>query len=207
MIRQLEQLTVTPEAQLTEYFDHLRQSLPPHGGSGGRVTFRTSALVEDNGQPDVQVWTAFQHQVQDLPDDVLLYLLPEPLLRSRQRAARHRLVACSANCRRVGRWCRAVCNFVHRPHSLRLHAGPGESHGPRSVSRADRRLPRLHAFGDRVLPQPECAGSVLHRLSRRHRRAATTVSDGFQRVVRSVLGRPLVRVSTPATIRRESAAS
>jgi transglutaminase-like putative cysteine protease len=39
------------------------------------VEFRTNALIEDDGRPDIQLWHALQHQVQDLPNDVLLFLL------------------------------------------------------------------------------------------------------------------------------------
>lgn len=41
----------------------------------GRVVFCNDAIVEDHGQPGPQVWDALQHNVQDLPDDVLLSLL------------------------------------------------------------------------------------------------------------------------------------
>jgi len=37
--------------------------------------FRNDAIVEDNGQPDPQVWDAPQHKVQDLPSEVLFFLL------------------------------------------------------------------------------------------------------------------------------------
>jgi hypothetical protein len=37
--------------------------------------FRNEAIVEDNGQPDPQAWDALPHNVQDLPDDVLRFLL------------------------------------------------------------------------------------------------------------------------------------
>lgn len=75
-IRRLERLTVTPEVVVSEYHDTYGNLCGRTVVPAGRVTFRTSALVEDDGLPDVQNWTAFQHQVQDLPNDVLPFLLP-----------------------------------------------------------------------------------------------------------------------------------
>ena len=205
-IRQLERLTVTPQSASTEYYDIYGNLCDRIVVPAGRVTFRTSAVVEDDGQPDVQVWTAFQHQVQDLPNDVLLFLLPS---RYCEVDSELRDIAWSTVRQTAGRLAAGAGGVQLRPqaHSLRLHAGPRQSNGARSVSRAGRRLPRLHASGDHVLPQPECAGTVLHRLSRRHRRAAAAVSDGFQRLVRSVSWAAGGTRSTPATTRRGSAAS
>jgi len=74
-IRQPERLTVTPHVPVSEYRDgygnRCGRAVVPAGG----VTFRNDALVEDDGRPDVQVPDAYQHRVQELPDDVLLFLL------------------------------------------------------------------------------------------------------------------------------------
>jgi transglutaminase-like putative cysteine protease len=75
-VRKLEKLTVTPAAALTEYLDIYGNRCHRAVVPAGRVKFRTAAVMHDDGQPDVQIWTAFQHPVQDLPADVLLYLLP-----------------------------------------------------------------------------------------------------------------------------------
>lgn len=40
------------------------------------MIFRNDANVEENGQREPTVWDALQHNVQDLPDDVLPFLLP-----------------------------------------------------------------------------------------------------------------------------------
>src|SRR5580698_10539949 len=42
----------------------------------GGVTFRGSALVRDSGLPDVVVPTAVQVPIDQLPDELLLYLMP-----------------------------------------------------------------------------------------------------------------------------------
>jgi transglutaminase-like putative cysteine protease len=77
-VRNLEQLTVLPEPEsaLTEYLDIYGNRCSRTVAPAGHVSFQTSAVVYDDGLPDVQIWTAFQHPVQDLPPEVLLFLLP-----------------------------------------------------------------------------------------------------------------------------------
>ena len=41
----------------------------------GRITLRYQAVLNDAGQPDPQVWNAAQHNVEDLPSDVLRFLM------------------------------------------------------------------------------------------------------------------------------------
>jgi transglutaminase-like putative cysteine protease len=74
-IRWLERLTVKPQADICEYTDVYGNLCGRTDVPAGRVVFRTDALLEDDGLPDVQVWNAVQHRVQDLPSDVLLFLL------------------------------------------------------------------------------------------------------------------------------------
>jgi len=112
-IRQLERLTVTPSVAVTEYRDTYGNLCKRTVVPAGRVSFRTSALVEDDGQPDVQVWTAFQHQVQDLPNEVLLFLLPS---RYCEVDSELRDIAWARFGKEPAGWplVQAVCNFVHQ---------------------------------------------------------------------------------------------
>ncbi len=57
-----------------------------------------------------------------------------------------------------------------------------------------RRVPRLRASGDRLLPLHEHSGSLLHGLSRRYRHPAALWSDGFRRLVRGLYRRTLAHV-------------
>ncbi len=111
-IRQLESLTVTPQVFVTEYNDIYGNFCGRTVVPAGRVAFRTSALVEDDGRPDVQVWTAFQHQVQDLPNNILLYLLPS---RYCEVDSELRDIAWSTFGKLPAGWplVQAVCDFVH----------------------------------------------------------------------------------------------
>ena len=75
--------------------------------------FRNDALVEDAGLPDVQVPYALQHQVQDLPSDVLMFLLAS---RYCEVDSELRDIAWSLFGQLPAGWplVQAVCNFVHR---------------------------------------------------------------------------------------------
>jgi len=112
-IRQLEPLTVMPNSFVAEHYDMYGNLCGRTVVPAGRVTFRTSALVEDGGLPDPQVWTAFQHQVQDLPNDVLQYLLPS---RYCEVDSELRDIAWSTFGKLPAGWplVQAVCNFVHQ---------------------------------------------------------------------------------------------
>ena len=82
-IRWLEPLSVKPQVDICEYTDSYGNLCGRTVVPAGRVVFRTDALIEDDGLPDVQVWNALQHSVQDLPNDVLLVSARQPLLRGR----------------------------------------------------------------------------------------------------------------------------
>ncbi len=74
-IREPDQLTITPQVTVSEYADTYGNRCSRASVPAGSVVFRSDVLIEDDGQPDVQVWNAFQHQVEDLPSEVLLFLL------------------------------------------------------------------------------------------------------------------------------------
>lgn len=75
IVRQ-EPLTVTPAVAMSAYRDSFgnycrRLEAPP-----GRTTFSTSAVVRSDGSVDPIALDARQHPIPELPDDVLLYLMP-----------------------------------------------------------------------------------------------------------------------------------
>jgi transglutaminase-like putative cysteine protease len=72
----------TPERFEVEPFVPVFESIDSFGNRrgrlfvpSGRLVFRNDLTIEDSGDPDPQVWNAPQHDVQDLPDEVLLFLL------------------------------------------------------------------------------------------------------------------------------------
>jgi transglutaminase-like putative cysteine protease len=75
--------------------------------------FRNNAIVEDSGEPDPQVWDAPQHNVENLPDDVLLFLLAS---RYCEVDSELREIASTLFSQTLPGWSRVVeiCNFVHQ---------------------------------------------------------------------------------------------
>ena len=112
-VRRAEWMRTTPALAMRPYTDlygnHCARVLAP----AGEVSFYNDAVVEDSGLPDPQIWDATQHAVQDLPDEVLLYLLA-----SRYCEVDSTLQAIAAE--QFGKvppgWGRvlAICHFVNR---------------------------------------------------------------------------------------------
>jgi transglutaminase-like putative cysteine protease len=74
-IRKPERLEVHPGVPISEFVDSFGNRCGRLFAPSGRVVFRNDAIVEDNGLPDPQAWDRPQHNVQDLPDEVLPFLL------------------------------------------------------------------------------------------------------------------------------------
>ncbi len=74
-LRTPHRITTVPEVALRDYVDAFgnictRVSVPPGG-----LTLSCDFVIEDSGEPDVQSPGAIQHDIADLPHDVLVYLL------------------------------------------------------------------------------------------------------------------------------------
>ncbi len=74
-IRKPEHLTLAPSLPVSEYLDAFGNHCGRVFAPAGRIVLSNEAIVEDNGQPDPQIRDAVQHAVQDLPHDVLQFLL------------------------------------------------------------------------------------------------------------------------------------
>ena len=70
-----ERFQVIPAVPVSEYIDLYGNRCARVFVPASRVVFRHVAIVEDDGQPDLQVWNAYQHPIQELPYDTLLFLL------------------------------------------------------------------------------------------------------------------------------------
>ena len=75
-IRTPERLEVEPFVPLTQFLDLYGNRCARVFVPSGHVVFRNSAVVEDSGLTDPQVWNARHHPVKDLPDETLHFLLP-----------------------------------------------------------------------------------------------------------------------------------
>jgi transglutaminase-like putative cysteine protease len=112
-VRWLERLTVQPPVNVVDYLDTYGNICGRTVVPAGRVSFRSDAVVQDDGQPDVQAYNALQHSVQDLPSDVLLFLLAS---RYCEVDSELRDIAWSLFGHLPAGWplVQAVCNYVHQ---------------------------------------------------------------------------------------------
>jgi transglutaminase-like putative cysteine protease len=74
-VRKAERLMLEPSLPVSEYFDAFGNRCGRVFAPAGRIVLSNDAIVEDDGQPDPQIRDAIQHAVQDLPHEVLLFLL------------------------------------------------------------------------------------------------------------------------------------
>ena len=71
-----EKLRFDPPVPFQHLYQFLRQYLHPADGAQGRCsTFSNRFVIRDSGKPDVMPVKARQAEVDDLPDDVMVYLL------------------------------------------------------------------------------------------------------------------------------------
>ncbi len=112
-VRKSENLVVKPHATISEYTDVYGNHCGRVVVAPGLAAFSNDAIVEDDGRPDPQVWNAYQHSVQDLPDNVLLYLLAS---RYCEVDSELKELAWSLFGRLPAGWplVQAVCDFVHQ---------------------------------------------------------------------------------------------
>lgn len=112
-VRQPDHLQVTPSLPIAEYYDLYGNRCGRIVAPAGRVVFRNQALVEDCGLPDLQVPQATQAQVQDLPHEVLHYLLAS---RYCEVDSELKDVAWKLFQQTQPGWPRvqAICDYVHR---------------------------------------------------------------------------------------------
>jgi len=111
-IRQPEFLLAEPRVPVAEYRDGYGNRCTRMLVPAGRVVLRNDAIVETSGLPEVQVWNARQHGVEELPDDVLLFLLAS---RYCEVDSELKDFAWSQFGSLPAGWplVQAVCNFVH----------------------------------------------------------------------------------------------
>lgn len=75
-IRRGEYLLVEPPVPVSEYIDAFGNRCGRLLAPAGPMRFWNDAVVEDDGRPDCQNPAAEQHEIHDLPDQILTFLLP-----------------------------------------------------------------------------------------------------------------------------------
>ncbi len=112
-VRKYEHLQVTPAVPIAQFFDlngnYCGRTVVP----AGIVKFHNDAIVEDCGLPDLHVPTATQFNVQDLPHEVLQFLLAS---RYCEVDSELKDFAWTRFANTTPGWPRvqAVCDFVHQ---------------------------------------------------------------------------------------------
>jgi len=111
-IQKAERLTLAPSVPVSEYFDAFGNRCGRVFAPAGRIVLSNDAIVEDNGQPDPQIRDAIQHAVQDLPQEVLQFLLAS---RYCEVDSELKDFAWAQFARSPPGWPRvqAICDFVH----------------------------------------------------------------------------------------------
>ena len=70
-----QDIQFSPNVEATDYLDGFGNVCTRILAPAGRVTISSAFEIEDSGRPDAVNWDAIQHPVEDLPSDVLVYLL------------------------------------------------------------------------------------------------------------------------------------
>lgn len=111
-IRRHERLQIEPLVPSVEFFDPYGNRCHRAVVPAGRVVFRNGATVDDCGLPDLQVPNAPQINVQDLPQEVLQFLLAS---RYCEVDSELNQIAWAKFSHVPAGWPRiqAVCDFVH----------------------------------------------------------------------------------------------
>ncbi len=68
-------LRFTPAVEARDYLDGFGNVCTRIVAPSGRTTIATAFEIFDSGKPDAVAWEAEQHDIRDLPDEVLVYLL------------------------------------------------------------------------------------------------------------------------------------
>jgi len=68
-------LSTDPPVPLRFYLDSFGNTCTRFELPGGTARITADALIEDSGEPEQEIWSAREHAVSDLPDEVLIYLL------------------------------------------------------------------------------------------------------------------------------------
>ena len=112
-IRKPEHLQIEPFVPVTDFIDAYGNRCARVFVPSGRVVFRNDAMVTDSGLPDLRVPLASQQAVQDLPCEVLQYLLAS---RYCEVDSELKDVAWTLFGKSQPGWPRvqAICDFVHQ---------------------------------------------------------------------------------------------
>jgi transglutaminase-like putative cysteine protease len=106
-----DHLTTTPSTPITAYRDTFGNWCSRIVAPKGQIRLASTAVVKDNGEPDVVVASAAQHSIQDLPEETLMFLLGSRYCETDQLSQ----IAWKLFGHSPPGWARvqAICDFVH----------------------------------------------------------------------------------------------
>ena len=178
-LRQPDILNLDPAADVESYVDGFGNNCCRFYAPAGQIRLRNSTVIHDTGEPDPVAPWARQIPVQDLPHQILPYLLNSRYCEVDRMVhiASELFGATAPGWERV----QAVCSWVHRNVTF-------------GYEYANATKTALDVFGHRfgVCRDFQHLAVTLCRASGRHRRSNLTHAHGFQRLVRSVFGESLV---------------
>ena len=177
----IDRLQLDPPIPANTYHDSFGNFCHVIRAPAGQVSMSTDFLVQDNGEPDATAPEAVQHPLEELPVDVLIYLLGSRYCETDRLSN----TAWSLFGQIPKGWPLVSGDLRLRPrsHHVRLSAREFDQNGVGRPQRRARRVPGLRSPCHHVMPLHEHSGALLHRLSGRHWRATRPRSDGFQRLV------------------------
>ena len=185
-----------PPIESRAYIDGFGNACTRIEAPAGLTTISTDFQIYDSGKPDVVALDAVQHDIKDLPDDVLVFLLGSRYCDTDRLGD---FAWATFGGTQPG-WSRvqAICDFVHSHISLQLSKCRCSTDRARRIYRQDGRVPGFRPPCDYALPLHEHSSAILHGLSRRYWHPACTGPDGLQRLVRGLSQWALVHVRRQA---------
>ena len=186
-----EIFTVFPPVETSDYTDSFGNRCTKLVAPPGRPSIcEPLCACGHDGTPEQLPCDAFQHAVQELPEETLMYLLGS------RYCDTHKLsTEAWALFGKIGQgWPRvqAILDYTHHRIEFGYHM-PAPTAPPRKAIRTEGVCRDFAHLAITLVPLHEYSGALLHRLSGRYRRAGGPGADGFQRLVRGFYsGRPLV---------------
>jgi transglutaminase-like putative cysteine protease len=104
-------ISFEPPVSVTTYQDRFDNCCTRIIAPAGRLTISTQFDIRDSGEPDPVVPGAIQHQVQDLPDEMLIFLLGSRYCETDRLSAA--AWAMFGNIQEGWARVQAICDFVH----------------------------------------------------------------------------------------------
>jgi transglutaminase-like putative cysteine protease len=180
-------LTTSPSVPISPYRDGFGNWCSRIVAPAGPMRLAADGVVRDSGQPDQVFAAASQHLIEDLPPDVLVYLLGSRYCETDRLSE----IAWKLFEATPPGWARvqAICDFVHS------HIAFGYEHARATMSAWEvfnEGKGVCRDYAHLAITLCRCMNILLlHRLSQRHRHTKALGGGRFRWLVRCLYRRPL----------------